>query len=127
MTWNVARPRPVGIDTILDEKDGVRNSRMVDHPRIACPETRGLAAVLALGAQGAVMGTRFLASTEMTVSTEWKQMIVEADATDSLKAEMLDVILPPYTAEATNTSRFRVSQPVWSTRSSQRLRSCAGL
>ena len=58
---------------------------------------RGLAAVLALGAQGAVMGTRFLASTEMTVSTEWKQMIVEADATDSLKAEMLDVILPPYT------------------------------
>jgi nitronate monooxygenase/enoyl-[acyl-carrier protein] reductase II len=58
---------------------------------------RGLAAALALGAQGAVMGTRFLASEEMTVSPDWKRMIVEADAADALKAETLDLLLPPYT------------------------------
>lgn len=58
---------------------------------------RGLAAALALGAQGAAIGTRFLASTEMRISAEWKQMILEADAADSVKADLLDVILPPHT------------------------------
>lgn len=61
---------------------------------------RGLAAALALGAQGVVMGTRFLASTEMHVSDAWKRMILEADATAALKAEYLDAILPPYTRPA---------------------------
>jgi enoyl-[acyl-carrier protein] reductase II len=57
---------------------------------------RGLAAALALGAQGVVMGTRFLASTEMAISAAWKRMILEADATDSLQAAFLDAILSPY-------------------------------
>jgi nitronate monooxygenase/enoyl-[acyl-carrier protein] reductase II len=61
---------------------------------------RGLAAALMLGAQGVVMGTRFLASTEMHISAAWKSMIVAADATDALKAEYLDAILPPYTRAA---------------------------
>src|SRR5438874_2140796 len=39
---------------------------------------RGLAAVLVLGAQGASLGTRFLATTEMRVSAAWKQRIIEA-------------------------------------------------
>jgi enoyl-[acyl-carrier protein] reductase II len=55
---------------------------------------RGLAAALALGAQGVAMGTRFLASTEMAISAQWKRMILEADALDTLKAELLDAILP---------------------------------
>ena len=42
------------------------------------------------------MGTRFLASSEMAISAAWKRMILEADATDSLKADFLDAILPPY-------------------------------
>jgi nitronate monooxygenase/enoyl-[acyl-carrier protein] reductase II len=57
---------------------------------------RGLAAALALGAQGVAMGTRFLASEEMAISPVWKQMIVAAEAADSVKAELLDVLLPPY-------------------------------
>ena len=61
---------------------------------------RGLAAALALGAQGVAMGTRFLASTEMAISAEWKRMLVAAEAVDSVKAEYLDAILPPYTRPA---------------------------
>jgi nitronate monooxygenase/enoyl-[acyl-carrier protein] reductase II len=61
---------------------------------------RGLAAALALGAQGVLMGTRFLATTEMAINDTWKHMIVDADATDAVKAEYLDAILPPYTRPA---------------------------
>jgi len=57
---------------------------------------RGLAAALALGAQGVVMGTRFLASTEMAVTREWKQMIVDAASRDAVHEDLLDVLLPPY-------------------------------
>jgi enoyl-[acyl-carrier protein] reductase II len=57
---------------------------------------RGLAAALALGAQGAVLGTRLLASVEMQVSDEWKQMIVAAASRDATHDELLDVVLPPY-------------------------------
>jgi enoyl-[acyl-carrier protein] reductase II len=57
---------------------------------------RGLAAALALGAQGVAMGTRFLASREMHVAEEWKQRIVAARSTDSVKAEVMDALLPPF-------------------------------
>ncbi|WP_433384710.1 NAD(P)H-dependent flavin oxidoreductase [Actinoplanes sp. CA-142083] len=57
---------------------------------------RGLAAALALGAQGVAMGTRFLATPEMRISPAWKRMIVEADAGDAVQAEELEVLLPPY-------------------------------
>ena len=40
---------------------------------------------LALGAQGVVLGTRFLASVEMSVDASWKDRIVAADATDTVK------------------------------------------
>ena len=39
---------------------------------------RGLAAALALGAQGIQMGTRFVASTECTVHPKYKEAIVKA-------------------------------------------------
>jgi nitronate monooxygenase/enoyl-[acyl-carrier protein] reductase II len=57
---------------------------------------RGLAAALALGAQGVSMGTRFLASTEMRVSDDWKRRIVDADATDAVKVPSSERVLPPY-------------------------------
>ena len=57
---------------------------------------RGLAAALALGAQGVAMGTRFLASTEMAVTRKWKQMIVDAASRDAVHEDLLDVLLPPY-------------------------------
>jgi len=40
---------------------------------------RGLAAALALGAQGIQMGTRFVASTECVANPKYKQKILEAD------------------------------------------------
>jgi nitronate monooxygenase/enoyl-[acyl-carrier protein] reductase II len=57
---------------------------------------RGLAAALALGATGVAMGTRFLASEEMSVDPEWKRMIVHAASTDAVRADVIDLLLPPY-------------------------------
>jgi enoyl-[acyl-carrier protein] reductase II len=58
---------------------------------------RGLAAALALGAQGVSMGTRFLAATEMRIADDWKRRIVEADALDAVKVVNSERVLPPYT------------------------------
>jgi enoyl-[acyl-carrier protein] reductase II len=58
---------------------------------------RGIAAALALGAQGAVIGTRFLASVEMTVDSGWKERIVAADAVDAIKVSHSERVMPPFT------------------------------
>ncbi|QES47139.1 nitronate monooxygenase [Streptomyces venezuelae] len=57
---------------------------------------RGLAAALALGAQGVLMGTRFLASDEMKVSQAWKSRLVESAASDAVRAVGSERILPPF-------------------------------
>jgi nitronate monooxygenase/enoyl-[acyl-carrier protein] reductase II len=57
---------------------------------------RGLAAALALGAQGVSMGTRFLAATEMPIADEWKQRIVAADALDAVKVTNSERVMPPF-------------------------------
>ena len=57
---------------------------------------RGLAAALALGAQGALVGTRFLASEEMGIAAEWKQRVVEGHALEAVKVPHSDRVLPPY-------------------------------
>ncbi len=57
---------------------------------------RGRAAALTLGATGVAMGTRFLASDEMSVDPEWKRMIVRAASTDAVRAGVIDLLLPPY-------------------------------
>ncbi len=64
---------------------------------------RGLAAALALGAQGANVGTRFVASVEMQASDAWKQSIVAADATDAVKVAFAASVMPPYTEGAYTT------------------------
>jgi hypothetical protein len=43
---------------------------------------RGVASALTLGADGVMMGTRFLASTESIASHELKQKLVKAQGTD---------------------------------------------
>jgi enoyl-[acyl-carrier protein] reductase II len=43
-----------------------------------------MAAAFALGAEGVLMGTRILSSTESPVHAKWKQAIVDADATDTV-------------------------------------------
>ena len=56
---------------------------------------RGLAAALALGAAGANIGTRFLASEEAGVDDGWKRRIVEADSEQVVRFETWSAIMPP--------------------------------
>jgi enoyl-[acyl-carrier protein] reductase II len=60
---------------------------------------RGIAAALALGAEGVLLGTRFLASAEMAIDGEWKERIVAADATDAVKVPSSERVMPPFTLE----------------------------
>jgi len=50
---------------------------------------RGLAAVLALGAAGAWIGTRFLASHEAAIHTRYRERILEANESDTIYLENL--------------------------------------
>jgi enoyl-[acyl-carrier protein] reductase II len=55
---------------------------------------RGLAAALVLGAVGVNLGTRFLASTESPIATEWRRAILEASSEDTMKLDVLNDIHP---------------------------------
>jgi nitronate monooxygenase/enoyl-[acyl-carrier protein] reductase II len=55
---------------------------------------RGLAAALVLGAQGANVGTRFLACEEASISDDWKQAILDADSSQTIRAEMWWDVFP---------------------------------
>lgn len=52
---------------------------------------RGLAAVLALGAQAAWMGTRFVASKEAPAHPDWKARLLGAGETDTFYSKVFDV------------------------------------
>lgn len=56
---------------------------------------RRLAAALALGAQGANVGTRFLAAEEATIAGEWKKAIVDARADEAVKVDFWWDMGPP--------------------------------
>jgi enoyl-[acyl-carrier protein] reductase II len=60
---------------------------------------RGIAAALALGAEGVLLGTRFLASAEMAIDPAWKKRIVAADATEAVKVPSSERVMPPFTLE----------------------------
>jgi NAD(P)H-dependent flavin oxidoreductase YrpB (nitropropane dioxygenase family) len=51
----------------------------------------GLAAALALGADGALLGTRFLATDEAPIHPALKQAIVDSDGTDSVVTDIPDI------------------------------------
>lgn len=55
---------------------------------------RGVAAALALGAQGVNIGTRFLASTESGMSPEWQAAIVAAASEDAVKVTFAQYAFP---------------------------------
>ncbi len=55
---------------------------------------RGLAAVLILGAEGASMGTRFLASVEAPIRKEWKEAIITAESEEAVKFDLFKEIFP---------------------------------
>lgn len=55
---------------------------------------RGLAAVLALGASGAWIGTRFLASEEAAIHTRYRELLLRAKETDTVYTELFDIGWP---------------------------------
>ena len=52
---------------------------------------RGLAAALALGAQGALLGTRFLATQESPLHPNFKQAVLDSDGHDTVLSEIPDI------------------------------------
>lgn len=60
---------------------------------------RGIAAALALGAQGVNIGTRFLASVEAEIAQGWKEMIVASGPGDVIKLNAWNAIYPPAPGE----------------------------
>lgn len=56
---------------------------------------RGLAAALVLGAAGANVGTRFLASEEAGADESWKQRILAAESEHTVRFETWGAIVPP--------------------------------
>jgi len=54
---------------------------------------RGLAAMLALGAAGVLVGTRFLATTESPFHEAFKKLIVESDGTDTIVTDIADILM----------------------------------
>ena len=68
--------------------DAVRPVPVVAAGGIA--DGRGLAAVLALGAAGAWIGTRFLASEEAAIHPRYREWILRAKETDTVYTELFD-------------------------------------
>jgi nitronate monooxygenase/enoyl-[acyl-carrier protein] reductase II len=56
---------------------------------------RGLAAALALGAQGVNIGTRFLAATETEIPDGYKDAILGAASQDAVRVAFADSVFPP--------------------------------
>jgi NAD(P)H-dependent flavin oxidoreductase YrpB (nitropropane dioxygenase family) len=70
---------------------------IVDLPMLAAggiSDGRGLAAALALGADGAVFGTRFVASSEASAHPQYKQALLEAHASQTVHTKLFDVGWP---------------------------------
>jgi enoyl-[acyl-carrier protein] reductase II len=60
----------------------------------AVADGRGLAAALVLGAQGANVGTRFLASEEASANESWKRTILATESEDVVRFEVWKEIFP---------------------------------
>jgi nitronate monooxygenase len=86
-----------GIVTSLALIPSVRDAVGPDVPLIAAggfADGRGLAAALALGADAAVFGTRFLASNEAAADPKYQQRILAAEAEDTVHTELYDIGWP---------------------------------
>ncbi len=86
-----------GTVTSLALIPSVRNAIGPEVPLIAAggfADGRGLAAALALGADAAVFGTRFLASNEVAADPRYQQRILEAEAEETVHTELYDIGWP---------------------------------
>ena len=57
---------------------------------------RGLAAALALGAEGVAVGTRFVASAECEAHPDYKKRLVDGRETDTVRGETFHIGWPPH-------------------------------
>jgi len=86
-----------GIVTSLALIPSVRDAIGPDVPLIASggfADGHGLAAALALGADAAVFGTRFLASNEVAADAKYQQRILDAEAEETVHTELYDIGWP---------------------------------
>lgn len=72
---------------------------------------RGLAAALTLGAQGANIGTRFLASEEASADPAWKAQIVASASEDTVRFETWREFFPPVREPAYKLAPFAGETP----------------
>src|ERR671939_743351 len=70
----------------------------------AVADGRGLAAALVLGAQGANVGARFLASEEASADESWKRTILATESEDVVRFEVWKEIFPPASEGAYETA-----------------------
>jgi NAD(P)H-dependent flavin oxidoreductase YrpB (nitropropane dioxygenase family) len=77
---------------------------------------RGLVAALALGAQGILLGTRFLASVESPLHPNFKQAIVDSDGHDTQLSEIPDIAAGQVWPGAMTRSRRNKFVERWSGR-----------
>jgi NAD(P)H-dependent flavin oxidoreductase YrpB (nitropropane dioxygenase family) len=70
--------------------DGARGVPVVAAGGIA--DGRGLAAALLLGAEGVLVGTRFLATTESPVPMGWKRALLAANPEDAWQTNLPDIL-----------------------------------
>jgi nitronate monooxygenase len=77
---------PAVVDAVRE-----RNDEIVVVAAGGIADGRGLAAALALGADGVLLGTRFLASKESPLHPNFKQAILDSDGHDTLLSEIPDV------------------------------------
>jgi len=86
-----------GVVTSLALIPATRDAVGPDIPIIAAggfADGRGLAAALALGADAAVFGTRFLASNEVAADPRYQQRIIDAEAEETVHTELYDIGWP---------------------------------
>ena len=77
---------------IPEVRDAIGDLPMLAAGGIA--DGRGLAAAIALGADGAVFGTRFLASRESAAHPAFKQALIAAHASDTVHTKLFDIGWP---------------------------------
>jgi nitronate monooxygenase len=77
---------------IPEVRDAIGDTPMLAAGGLA--DGRGLAAALALGADGAVFGTRFLAAEECAAHPDYKRRVLSAHASETFHTELYDVGWP---------------------------------
>jgi nitronate monooxygenase len=78
---------PAVVDAVRE-----RNDEIVVVAAGGIADGRGLAAALMLGAQGALLGTRFLASDEAVTSAAAKAKLVAARGDDTIRTRVFDIV-----------------------------------